>query len=170
MKRLQVHCRRSHHKRLSATRSRTCFQNSAAGQRQCASDICSAKCTNASAFGSHARIRKYPLPMDGSCAAKVNSIQNSLNALVTSFFQLTLIADCSLLTCYVVLIRFEFGNSIAACLHITATNLTNIYARKDPDRYCSGCFVGAMYLRFATPMKLHRDVSHTSMQLLPRNK
>jgi hypothetical protein len=68
------------------------------------------------------------------------------------------------------LIRFEFGNSIAACLHITATNLTNIYARKDPDRYISGCFVGAMFLRFATPMKLHRDVSHTSIQLLPRNR
>jgi hypothetical protein len=134
---MQVHRRRSRLVRLSPTRPCASVDHATTWQGQCTRDFDCAKWFDASAGRTHTCIcqclvfvdwKNYP-QVKLKCFSSQTPNQSLDSCIRHAFF-----------------FRYDFGAAIAACLHVTPFNPTNIHARKDPDRHCSCYLVGEVFM------------------------
>ncbi len=60
--------------------------------------------------------------------------------------------------------RFETESVLAASLFLNTVNLTNVFARKDPNRFCSGLFAGKHSSKIGIESMLE-IISHAAIHL-----
>ena len=134
---MQVHRRRSRLVRLSPTRPCASVDHATTWQGQCTRDFDCAKWFDASAGRTHTCICQCLVFVDWKNYPQVK---------LKCFSSQTPIQSLDSCICHTFFFRYDFGAAIAACLHVTPFNPTNIHARKDPDRHCSCYLVGEVFM------------------------